>query len=84
MSYNTYFSSGLSAVNSACGNDVCEYVVYLSSSICSSAAVINVTVSATNRLGEGPPTDPIVTGMDAYIILIAAELFQLIMALIFV
>ena len=64
-------------MNSACGNDECEYAVSLPFSICNSSASINVTVSAANRLGEGPPSDPVVTGMDAWVTLIPAELLWL-------
>ena len=64
MSYNTYFSTSLSVVNSACENDVCDYAVDLPFSICNSSAVVNMTVSATNMLGEGSPSDPVITGID--------------------
>ena len=65
MSYNTFFNSDLSVTNSACKTDVCDYAVNLPPSICSTsaAATINVTVSATNRLGAGPSSDPVATGM---------------------
>ena len=66
MSYNTYFSTGLSVVNSSCENDVCDYAVALPFSICNSSAAVSVTVSATNRLGEGPPSDPVVAGIDTH------------------
>ena len=46
---------------SSCKEDIgCE--VQLPSSYCSQSTIINVTISATNILGEGPPSNPFTIG----------------------
>ena len=61
LSYNvSYLSnthSNSSIVPVSCKDDNCEYVVDVPSSLCPPLSDINVTVSAANILGQGPPSD---------------------------
>ena len=66
----TYFNSNSDGavcnsrnVQSSCREDVCNYMFDIHT-ICPSTD-ISITVLATNRLGEGPLSDPITIGMPS-------------------
>ena len=66
--YNFYFSSGnnlATVTDPSCDSDDCEqYEVDVPSSACSLLANVNVTVPAANRLGQGPPSQPLYIGIS--------------------
>ena len=57
---------------STCGSEVCSDWFDIASSLCAQSTNVTVTASATNLLGEGPPSQPIEiillleNGMDMY------------------
>ena len=66
--YNFSFSPGNNsiAVNApTCDSDDCkQYEVDVPSSVCSLSTNFYVNVSAANRLGQGPPSQPNIIGID--------------------
>ena len=60
--YNIYFNA-MSYNLSSCGDNACERVTSnVPSSSCPPMTNISVRASASNMLGEGPQTDPIIIG----------------------
>ena len=57
------FSSGSNIQNQpACMEDTCEYTFDLPPTVCSGSSV-DIAVASANRLGLGPPSEPITIGM---------------------
>ena len=69
MSYTVYGSNFINDTyfNSTVSISSCEEAggcsIELSSSYCSQLTIINVTISAANKLGEGPHSNPFMIGM---------------------
>ena len=54
FSYSSGSGSDLTVMSTPCEDNDCEYVRYVPISICSSSTDVGITVSAANRLGQGP------------------------------
>ena len=59
--YNFSYS-GTTTLTPSCVDSFCEYVVNVTSSLCSPLSTIVVALSALNRLGQGPPSNPTIIG----------------------
>lgn len=68
--YNASFSTSTSGsvIDSSviqthlpCVNNICDYVVNLPF-LCPRSSTINITISAGNRFGNGPQSDPLIFG----------------------
>ena len=75
-SNDTYFNLSMFPVS--CMDDSCEYVVDVPSSLCPPLSDINVTVSAANKLGQGPSTDTNTIGIRIYTLLHSCRPYTLI------
>ena len=68
--YNVTYSTPFTLVDStvipadslSCGGDACTLTAAVPTYLCSSSSDINVTLSAANRIGEGPLSDIFIIG----------------------
>ena len=63
--YNISYNSATTMMvdrNRSCATDVCEYTVTVPSDLCTSSRNISVTLSASNDLGQGAPSNSISIG----------------------
>ena len=64
ISFFNYTSGDLintTIISASCEN-ACDYEVDVPSYLCSQSVNINITLSATNRFGQGPPSNPTILG----------------------
>ena len=78
VSYSSNTHSNSSTIPVSCMDDSCEYVVDVPSSLCPPLSDINVTVSAANKLGQGPSTDTNTIGIRIYTLLHSCRPYTLI------
>ena len=57
----------MTTLNPSCGDDRCDYIVEITPSVCSQSTSINVSLSALNRLGLGPSSNPTTIGELQYL-----------------
>ena len=65
VTHYTLTYSNITSSKLACRNITCDYMIDVASSNCSQFTDIEVTLSASNRLGQGPASAPITIGKIA-------------------
>ena len=56
-------STVISAESLSCGGDACTFTAAVPTHLCSASSDINVTVSAANRIGQGPSSNIFIIGI---------------------
>lgn len=60
----TYTSSSITPSQFvSCEEAVCNYTVAVPATLCSATTDANVSITAVNRIGQGPPSDAVTVGI---------------------